>query len=77
MRPDDAAPAPALPAPRLLDQVRDRIRVKHCSIRTEEASVDWGRRFVLFSGRRHPRELGAGHIGAFLSDLAETRQVAA
>lgn len=48
--------APAPPAPRLLDQVRARIRVKHYSIRTEETYVDWIRRFVLHFGKRHPRE---------------------
>jgi Phage integrase, N-terminal SAM-like domain len=68
--------APAPPAPRLLDQVRARIRVKHYSIRTEEAYVDWIRRFVLHFGKRHPRELGAHHVEAFLSDLAITRRVA-
>ena len=69
--------APAPPALRLLDQVRARIRVKHYSIRTEETYVDWIRRFVLHFGKRHPRELGAHHVEAFLSDLAVTRRVAA
>ena len=69
--------APAPPAPRLLHQVRARIRVKHYSIRTEETYVDWIRRFVLHFGKRHPRELGAHHVEAFLSDLAVTRRVAA
>lgn len=74
----DSAPlAPAPPALRLLDQVRARIRVKHYSIRTEETYVDWIRRFVLHFGKRHPRELGARHVEAFLSDLAVTRRVAA
>ena len=69
--------SPAPPALRLLDQVRARIRVKHYSIRTEETYVDWIRRFVLHFGKRHPRELGARHVEAFLSDLAVTRRVAA
>jgi len=46
-------------APRLLDRVRDRIRFKHYSIRTEEAYVDWIRRFIVFHGKRHPDAMGA------------------
>jgi integron integrase len=63
--------------PRLLDQVRDRIRLKHYSIRTEQAYLDWVRRFVVFHDRRHPRELGHGHVEAFLTHLAVERNVAA
>jgi hypothetical protein len=44
---------------RLLDQVRDAIRVRHYSYRTEQAYVGWIRRFVLFHGKRHPAEMGA------------------
>jgi hypothetical protein len=44
----------------LLDRVRDKIRLKHYSIRTETAYVDWVRRYVNFHQRRHPRDLGAG-----------------
>ena len=62
--------------PRLLDQVRAKIRVKHYSIRTEQAYVDWIKRFVLHHGKRHPAELGAGHVEAFLSYLAVDGQVA-
>jgi integron integrase len=57
-------------APRLLDQVRDIIRLKHYSIRTEQAYLQWIRRFILFHGKRHPRDLGGDHLTAFLSDLA-------
>ena len=64
-------------APRLLDQLRDKIRVKHYSIRTEAAYVDWTRRFILFHGKRHPRELGSVHVEAFLTHLAVERNVAA
>ena len=46
------------PAPKLLDQLRDKIRVKHYSIRTEHAYVDWARRFILFFEKRHPKECG-------------------
>ena len=61
----------------LLDRIRDKIRLKHYSIRTETAYVDWVRRFVLFHHRRHPRELGPEHVEAFLSHLAVQRNVAA
>jgi integron integrase len=64
-------------APRLLDQVRNKIRLKHYSIRTEQAYVDWIRRFVLFHGKRHPLDLGPHDVEAFLTDLAVTRLVAA
>ncbi len=56
--------------PRLLDQVREVIRMRHYRIRTEEAYVQWIRRFILFHGKRHPREMGAAELTAFLSDLA-------
>lgn len=65
------------PAPRLLDQVRSRIRVLHYSIRTETAYVDWIRRFILFHQKRHPREMGAPEVEAFLTHLAVQRNVAA
>ena len=45
--------------PRLLESMRERIRVLHYSIRTEQAYVDWARRFILFHDKRHPREMGA------------------
>lgn len=63
--------------PRLLDRVRERIRVKHYSLRTETAYVDWIRRFILYHGKRHPAEMAAPEVEAFLSDLAVTRNVAA
>lgn len=63
--------------PRLLDRLRTRIRVLHYSIRTEQAYVDWARRFILFHGKRHPQELGAAEIEAFLSNLAIERNVSA
>ncbi|HET6546657.1 MAG TPA: integron integrase [Rhodanobacteraceae bacterium] len=62
---------------RLLDQVRDRIRVKHYSLRTEQAYVGWIRRFILANGKRHPRELGGAEVGRFLTWLASERNVAA
>jgi integron integrase len=62
---------------RLLDQVRGKIRLKHYSIRTEQAYVDWIRRFILHFGKRHPRELGAAEVEAFLTHLAVEGRVAA
>ncbi len=64
-------------APKLLDQVRGKIRLKHYSIRTEQAYVDWIRRFILHFGKRHPRELGAADVEAFLTHLAVAGNVAA
>lgn len=62
---------------RLLDQVRGKIRLKHYSIRTEQAYVDWIKRFILHFGKRHPRELGAAEVEAFLTHLAVAGKVAA
>jgi integron integrase len=59
-----------------MDALRHAIRVRHYSIRTEEAYVDWARRFIRFHGRRHPRELGASEVAAFLTHLAVDRTVA-
>jgi integron integrase len=63
--------------PKLLDQVRAVIRSKHYSRRTEKSYVDWITRYVRFHGVRHPRELGATDIAAFLSHLAVELDVAA
>lgn len=63
--------------PKLLDQVREKIRLKHYSIRTEQAYVDWIRRFILFHGKRHPAEMGAPEVEAFLTHLAVQGKVAA
>ena len=62
---------------RLLDLIRNKIRVKHYSIRTEQAYVDWSRRFILFHGKRHPEQMGAKEVATFLSHLAVDRNVAA
>jgi hypothetical protein len=61
----------------LLQLVRDAIRVRHYSIRTEQAYVFWIRQFILFHRKRHPREMGASEVAAFLSHLASVRNVAA
>lgn len=63
--------------PRLLDVVRDRIRRKHYSFRTEKSYVGWIRRFILFHGKRHPRDMGAPEVEAFLTHLAVDRKVSA
>ena len=63
--------------PKLLDQVRNRIRCKHYSIRTEQAYVDWIKKFIFFHGKRHPLEMGEKEIGDFLTYLAVKRNVAA
>lgn len=64
-------------SPRLLDQVRGKIRLKHYSIRTEQAYVDWIKRFVLHFDKRHPAEMGAPEVEAFLTHLAVQGRVAA
>jgi integron integrase len=63
-------------APRLLDRVRSAIRVRHYSIRTEQAYVQWIRRFILFHRKRHPAEMGGAEIAAFLTHLAVEGNVA-
>ena len=65
------------PAPRLLEKLRDAVRVRHYSYRTEQAYVDWVRRFVSFHGRRHPRDMGAAEASAFLTYLSRERNVSA
>ncbi len=62
---------------KLLDQVRDAIRARHYSRRTEEAYVHWIRRYILFHGKQHPRELGASHVTEFLTSMAVRDHAAA
>ncbi len=73
----DGAEFGAAHQPRLLEQLRGRIRLKHYSIRTEDAYVDWVRRFILFHGKRHPADMGAREVEAFLTHLAVEGKVAA
>lgn len=68
---------PGNPAPRLLDQVRERARYLHFSLRTERAYVYWIRFYIRWHGLRHPRELGAPEVQAFLTMLATQRRVSA
>ena len=63
--------------PRLLDQVRDVIRFKHYSIRTEQSYISWIKRFILFHQKRHPRDMGADEVTRFLTDLAVRGNVTA
>ena len=63
--------------PRLLDQVRDKLRVKHYSIRTEQTYTDWIKRYIYFHDKRHPKDMGARDIESFLTHLAVAGKVAA
>ena len=69
--------AKAAQSPKLLEQVRSRLRVKHYSIRTERSYVDWIKRFIWFHGKRHPKEMGVLEMEAYLSHLAVQRNVSA
>jgi len=62
---------------KLLEEVRNLIRKLHYSYRTEEAYLHWIRQYILFHGKRHPTEMGAAEVSAFLTHLAVKRQVAA
>jgi integron integrase len=64
-------------SPRLLDRVREELRLRHYSLRTESVYVDWIRRYILFHGKRHPREMGIREVESFLSHLAVERNVSA
>lgn len=63
--------------PKLLDQIRDKIRLKHYSIRTEQAYIDWSRRYILYHNKRHPKDMGKTEVEQFLTHLAVERNVAA
>jgi integron integrase len=63
--------------PRLLERVRQVIRIKHYSIRTEQAYLQWIRRYILFHRKQHPSTLGAEHLSQFLGDLAVRGNVSA
>jgi Phage integrase, N-terminal SAM-like domain len=62
---------------KLLDQVRDAIRLKHYSIRTEESYVTWIKRYIPFHNKRHPNEMASAEFEAFLMHLAVQQKVAA
>ncbi len=65
------------PRPRLLDRVREALRARHMSRRTEESYVAWIRRYIFFHGKRHPAEMGAPEVTRFLTSLAVDGKVAA
>ena len=73
--PASRSPRPPLRSARLLDQLRERIRYDHYSLKTEQSYVHWVRRFVHFHGLRHPKEMGGADVEAFLAHLANDRQV--
>ena len=62
------------PKPKLLEQVRQHTRILHSSIRTEDAYVNWVKRFILFHGKRHPLEMAEPEVEAFLTHLAASTQ---
>jgi len=62
-------------SPKLLDQVRDKLRVKHYAIRTEQSYVDWIKRYIYFHDKTHPKDLGAQDVEAFLTHLAVAGKV--
>lgn len=68
---------PPTQPPKLLDRMRDHLRTRHYSIRTEQAYLDWVRRFILYHKKRHPQEMGAPEVEGFLTHLAVERQVSA
>ncbi len=76
LRPAPVVELPALRAVRLLDQLRERLRMLHYSMRTEEAYLHWCKAFIRFHGRRHPGEMGGPEVEAFLTHLAAERGLA-
>ncbi len=73
----DTPTPPTAAKPRLLDQVRQAIRTRHYSPKTEEAYIGWIKRFIFFHGKRHPAEMGEAEIARFLSGLARDSRVSA
>jgi hypothetical protein len=65
------------PKLRFMDQCREVMRFNRLALRTEQAYCDWIKRFISFHGKRHPREMGAAEVAAFLGHLATERDVAA
>ena len=62
-------------SPKLLDQVREVIRMKHYSSRTEKTYADWIKLFILFHGKRHPKEMGAEEVQEYITYLANDRKI--
>jgi hypothetical protein len=63
--------------PKLLDQLRYMLRLKHRRLATEKAYVNWVKRFILYHNKKHPKDMGAREVQAFLTHLAVNRNVAA
>ena len=66
-----------MPEKRLLEQVSDVARFRHLSLRTEQTYITWIKRYIFFHQKRHPRELGAEHVSAFVIHLAVDGKVSA
>lgn len=77
MAQDISSAASSAHPPKLLEEVRDRLRFLHYSLRTEHSYAGWIKRYILFHGKRHPKDMGASEVEAFLSNLAVERNVAA
>jgi integron integrase len=79
MEPARANPttAPGTRQPKLLERMREALRVRHYALRTEDCYVQWARRYILFHNKRHPQEMGAAEINRFLSHLAVQGKVSA
>ena len=73
----DREPSAPVRTPKLLDQVRQAVHLRHLSPRTEESYIAWIRRYIRFHALRHPRELGAADVTRFLTSLAEARRLSA
>ena len=76
LRPRPTSDLPPLRATRVLGQLRERLRLMHYSLRTEETYVYWVKAFIRFHGLRHPAEMGGPEVEAFLTHLADGRSVA-
>jgi site-specific recombinase XerD len=63
--------------PKLLEQVREVIHIKHYSLRTEESYINWIKRFIFFHNKKHPIEMGEKEIGQFITHLAKDKKVSA
>jgi Phage integrase, N-terminal SAM-like domain len=68
---------PAAQPPKSLDQIRNKLRVKHYAIPTEEQYLHWIKRFILFHGKRHPKDMGGEQIEVFLTNLVVAGKVSA
>jgi hypothetical protein len=68
---------PVVQQPKLLEQVVAKLRIKHYSMRTEKAYVDWIKRYILHHGKCHPKDMGVAEVEAFLMHLAVARNVSA